>query len=122
MQEYKVTIDDNGTERWYNKRDKLHRDGDKPAIVYTIGTQCWYVNGKRHRDGDKPAVIYHNGDQCWYKNGKRHRKSGPAIIYATGMQSWYINGTWRPDPVKELTVADIESLLGYRIKVVKSKE
>jgi hypothetical protein len=97
MQEYKVTIDINGTERWHNKDGALHREDDKPAVIYTDGTQYWY------------------------KNGHPHRENGPAIMCANGDQYWYVNGIERPNPnkFKELTVAAIEALLGYRIKIVK---
>jgi len=54
---------------WY-KNGKLHRDGDKPAVVYAHGDQCWYKNGELHRDGDKPAIVYVNGFKAWYKNGR----------------------------------------------------
>jgi len=30
----------------------------------------WYKNGKLHRDNDKPAIIWNNGDMSWYINGK----------------------------------------------------
>jgi hypothetical protein len=120
MQEYKVIIYDSGTEFWYNKDNQPHRDNDKPAIIFANGTQYWYQNGKRHRDGG-PAIVYADGDQSWYKNGKLHRVSGPAITYADGAEEYWVNGKRRPNPkeFKELTVADIEKILGYRIKVVK---
>ena len=59
--------------------------------VYSNGTQCWYLNGKRHRE-DGPAIVFSDGSQFWYLNGKRHREDGPAIIYADGSQRWYLNG------------------------------
>ena len=101
MQEYTVTIDENGT-------------------------QHWYQNGQLHRV-DGPAVIYANSEQRWYQNDQLHRLDGPALIYATGEQHWYLEGVnvtqkqheLRTQPVKELTVAEIEALLGYAVKVVK---
>ena len=39
---------------------RLHRDGDKPAMIFTDGSKSWYKNGQRHREGDEPAVIYAN--------------------------------------------------------------
>jgi len=67
------------------------------------------------------------GDRYWYLNGKRHREDGPAIEYSNGRRWWYLNGIEYTEEdfikktakVKELTVAEIESLLGYQIKVVK---
>ena len=52
MQEYKVTVEENGTESWYQK-------------------------GKFHRDNG-PAVIHASGDEYWYQNGEYHREDGPA--------------------------------------------
>ena len=55
----KRTISSNKIE--YRKNGILHRDGDKPAVIYNDGTMFWYKEGKIHRDGDKPAVIYPDG-------------------------------------------------------------
>lgn len=60
--------DESENEFWY-KKGKIHRDGDKPAIVCRNGTKKWYINGDLHRDDNKPAVIYEDGNQCWYING-----------------------------------------------------
>ena len=68
-----------------------------------------------------------NGTRCWYLNGKLHRENGPAVEYASGTRFWYLNGekyteeefNKKTAKVKELTVAEIESLLGYPVKVVK---
>jgi uncharacterized membrane protein len=96
MQEYRVLVNYNGTERWYNKDNQRHRH-----------------NG--------PAIVYADGTQFWYKNGRFHRDDGPAIIYADGYKEYWIDGIYQPNSkeFKELTVADIEKILGYRIKVVK---
>ena len=37
------------------------------------GDLFWYQNDLRHRDGDKPAWIWSDGHLEWYKNGKMHR-------------------------------------------------
>jgi hypothetical protein len=57
----------------------------------------------------------------WYKNGKRHRQNGPAIIETNGAVQYWVDGKLQPKPndVKELTVAAIEQLLGYSVKIVK---
>ena len=86
----KPIIDSNGTKRWYN--NLLHRDNDKPAIIYPDSSQEWYINGKRHRDNDLPAVIHPDGIQIWHINGKCHRLYKPAMIFQDGSQYWYING------------------------------
>ena len=71
---------------WY-KNNKRHRDGDKPAVIWTDGDKEWYINGRRHRDGDKPAMVYRTGNS-WYKHGKVHRINAPAII-SDSYQCWY---------------------------------
>jgi hypothetical protein len=57
---------------WY-KHGQLHRDDDKPALIYPNGGKSWYQNALLHRDGDKPAVIYADGSKYWYQNGLRIR-------------------------------------------------
>lgn len=72
------------------------------------------------------VTVFENRTE-WRLDGKLHREDGPAVEYANGDQCWYINGQWmteeqhqeRTQSVKELTVADIEKLLGYSVKIVK---
>ena len=71
--------------------------------------------------------VYPNGSKFWFLNGKYHREDGPAIEYADGIKYWFLNGIKmteqehqrRTNPAKELTVAEIEALLGHKVKVVK---
>ena len=94
--------------------------------VFNNGNRYWYLNGNCHRE-DGPAVEYADGTRWWYLNGKRHRENGPAIEYSDGRRWWYLNGVEYTEEeflklttkAKELTVAEIESLLGYPVKVVK---
>jgi len=91
--------------------------------VYDNGTQEWWLNGNLHRE-DGPAVIYADGTQEWYLDDKRHREDGPAVIYADGGQAWWLNGKEVTEaavmqPTKELTVAEVERLLGYSVKIIK---
>ena len=65
--EPKMTVDDNGTQRW-RLNGKLHRT-DAPAAIWPDGVEFWYLNGERHRT-DGPAVIFPGGDQYWYLNGE----------------------------------------------------
>ena len=99
---------------------------DYKVKVYSDGSKFWFLNGKRHRE-DGPAVESATGNKEWYLNGKQHREDGPAVEYADGTKSWYLNGekyteeefNKKMNPVKELTVADLEKLLGYPVKIVK---
>ena len=99
--------------------------------VYTVtvdgcGSIRWYVEGKLHRE-DGPAYTAGWEDRkVWYQKGKIHRTDGPAIE-AGFDKYWFLNNRQvtedefnaRMNPVKELTVAEIEALLGYSVKVVK---
>jgi hypothetical protein len=69
--------------------------------------------------------VYPSGIKSWLINGKLHREDGPAIEWPDGVKEWYLNGKLlteqdfnaRMNP-KELTINQIEELLGYKIKVV----
>ena len=61
--------------RVWTKDGEIHRDGDKPAMVYTNGSKHWYKHGKLHRDGDKPAIVHDKDfpeDNEYWKNGKQY--------------------------------------------------
>ena len=145
---YEVAVTNNGSIFWYNEKNQLHRE-DGPAIEYSHGEKVWYRNGKLHReDGpaieningykswyqngkfhreDGPAVEYADGSKAWYLNGQCHRLDGPAVEGASEYKFWYLNGiemteeehTRATSLVKEMSVAEIEKLLGYRVKIIK---
>ena len=122
---YKVIVDDYGDIRWYNEKGQLHRE-DGPAYVYAHGTKYWYQNGQIHRE-DGPAIEWTDGDKEWFLNNKLHREDGPAIECPNGRKFWYLNGNRISEedhalamsPIKELSVAEIEKILGYRVKIIK---
>ena len=124
MIEYTVKVNRYGDRFWY-LNGKSHRE-DGPSVEYADGDRFWYLNGKCHRI-DGPAVEYTDGSRQWYLNGKCHREDGPAIECAHGTRRWYLDGVKYTEEefnkktakVKELTVAEIEALLGYQVKVVK---
>ena len=101
MQVYKVTVDNNGIVSWYNERDELHREGGLPAVEGSDGYKAYYEHGKRHRL-DGPAVEYHNGRKEYWIDGERLTKE-----------------EFDDRNKKELTVKQIEDILGYSIKIVK---
>ena len=123
---YKVEVYPCGTQYWY-LNGQLHRE-DGPAVIYADGTQYWWLNGQLHRE-DGPAIIYADGTQEWCLNDQLHREDGPAIVYGDGSGLWYLYGDniteqehrqrTITNPVKELSVAEIEELLGYKVKIVK---
>ena len=94
--------------------------------VYSSGNKFWFLNGDWHRE-DGPAVEWADNSKQWFLNGKCHREDGPAIELADGGKFWYLNGKEyteqeylaKTSSPKELTVTEIEKLLGYSVKVVK---
>ena len=99
-------------------KDGLHVDAS--------GTREWYLNDKLHRT-DGPAIQWPSGDKSWWLNGLLHRTDGAAIELVNGIKKWYLDGeqlteqqhAHRVNPVQEMTVADIETALGKRIKIIK---
>ena len=73
---YYVTVDYEGTTRWYKD------------------TKCTF----RHRENG-PAIEYADGTKFWYQNGQKHRTDGPANEWSDGSMEWFING-------EELTEAE----------------
>lgn len=120
---YQVTVDQYHTA--WKLNDKLHRE-DGPAVEHANGDKFWYLNGKAHRV-DGPAVEHANGDKFWKLNDKLHRVDGPAVEYANGCKYWYLNDELMTEeehraqtqPVVELTMAEIERLIGKRVKIIK---
>ena len=93
------------------------------------GTTWWHKDAKckiLHRENG-PAVECTNGHKEWHQNGQRHRTDGPAVEWYDGTKEWFINGEELSEakflaatqPVIEMTVADVEKLLGKRVKIVK---
>lgn len=74
--------------KWFYE-GKLHREGDKPAIIYKNGTQEWYIKGLLHRENDKPAIIRNNGFEEWYLNGARHRSFGKPAIKSSNFLDYF---------------------------------
>ena len=97
----------------YYKRNKIHRDEDKPSIIAPDGTKEWYKNDIIHRDGDKPAIVVTDENdeielEEWYKDGKLHRDDDkPASIKTINewnghikLERWYKKGTLHRDDNK----------------------
>ncbi len=125
MIKYSVHVHANGDKSWY-LNGKYHRE-DGPAIEHADGYKEWYLNDQRHRE-DGPAIERADGYKEWYLNGKRHCEDGPAIERANGNKEWYLNGkeltekdhkTRTSPKAIELTVMEIEKILGHPVKIVK---
>jgi len=68
--------------------------GDTYKVDYKhFGEIRWelFKTGRLHREGDKPALIYPNGEMRWYHNGFLHRINGPAIILGNGTKQYWIS-------------------------------
>jgi hypothetical protein len=125
MQEYTVRIDSYGNRGWYKPGTWSFHRLDGPAIEWADGTRGWYRDGKRHRL-DGPAIEWASGSREWHVNDKRHRLDGPAIEWASGSREWWIEGVElteqeflaRTQPAQEITIAEIEKLIGHRVKII----
>jgi hypothetical protein len=118
---YEVEVNERGT-FWY-LNGKRHRE-DGPACEYASGSKYWCLNDKLHREND-PAIEHSDGTKYWYLNGKYHRENGPAIERSDGDKYWYLNGEYLSEEefnkrtkVIEMTVEEVEKLLGHRVKIV----
>jgi hypothetical protein len=121
MIKYEVVVYECGTRHWY-LNGKRHREYG-PALECANGVRSWWLNGKRHRE-DGPAIEWDDGRREWWLNGRLHREDGPAIEWNYGYRYWYLNGEEVTEqevmnPAKELTVTEIEKLLGHKVKIVK---
>jgi hypothetical protein len=59
----------NGSDKFWYKDDKLHRE-DGPAVEFaTTGCNKW-----------------------WYQHGKIHREDGPAVECSDGTKYWWYHG------------------------------
>ena len=99
---YKVIINDFGSIFWYDEKEQFHCEHG-PAVEWVDGTKWWYLNGERHRE-DGPAIEYPDGSVEYYLNGEELTEEE----YARAMS-----------PVKELSVSEIEKILGYSVKIIK---
>jgi hypothetical protein len=121
--EYTVKVFSNGSREWYLNGNRHRADG--PAVECVNGSKEWWLNGNRHRE-DGPAVKLADGGKAWYLNGKLHRADGPAVKYTDGSKSWYLEGKKLTEteflaltqPVKQLTVSEVESMLGFKVEIV----
>jgi len=129
-----------GIRQWYHRgRPTIHPHtplGAKPMLTYQVevveesththASETWLINGQRHREGDLPAQTC-NGDKYWYKLGKLHRTQGPAVEDTDGGREWWLDGkkctkaghAAALNQTTDMTIAEIEKKLGYKIKVIK---
>lgn len=58
----KVVLSD-GTVKYYNAYNQLHRDNDQPAIEHANGTREWYQNGQLYRENNLPTIVWNNENE-----------------------------------------------------------
>lgn len=76
----------------------------------------------------KYEVTVSNGTLRWTLDGNLHREDGPAVEHADGRKTFYLDGhrlsqeqhAFLTRPIKELTTAEIEFVVGHRV-IVKEK-
>ena len=113
-----------GDKFWWQNGRRHRTDG--PAIEWCNSTKEWHQTGQLHRT-DGPAIEWASGIKSWYQNDQRHRIDGPAIECTNGRKLWFIDGNRLTEaeflaatqPVVEMTVTDIEKLVGKRVKIIK---
>ena len=128
MRKQYIEIDESGDKFYYSDKEMtvLHRE-DGPAIEWAIGSNVWYINGKRHRE-DGPAVEAASGYKIWLINGNKHREDGPAYEDASGYKEWWINGAelteegFNDRNNVEFTLDEIAEKLGVSVDRLKIKK
>ena len=104
IKKYHITVDECGTTRWYKDAEHSIRHGENgPAVECADGTRRWYQEGVLHRT-DGPAIERNDGSMEWYINDEELTET--EFLAAT-------------QPAVEMTVADVEKLLGKRVKIIK---
>ena len=96
------------------------------VTVFDGGGKYWRLNDVLHRE-DGPAIEYFSGGKMWYLNGELHREDGPAIDLSNGTKEWHLNGeeyteeefNRKMSSTVEMTMSEIEELVGKKVKVVK---
>lgn len=101
---------------WY-RHGLLHRDNDKPAVVWNNGPKEWFHNGSTRCNEDQPAVIFSDGMREWYKHGARHRdRDLPAIIYADGSTAYYKHGLLHRDGGRPAVIQLHDNAIEYWVQ------
>ena len=62
-------IDKFGDKRLFDENGCLHSFDDKPSLKFSNGIVAWHKHGKLHRENQRPAVIYPSGDYSIYEDG-----------------------------------------------------
>ncbi len=57
----------------------------------TDSSFAFITNKQVHRDDDRPAIIFTDGCKEWLKEGKCHRETGPASIFANGTERYFLD-------------------------------
>ena len=96
--------------------------------VYNHVTEVWYKGHLHCEHG--PAIRYSNGSIEYCINGKLHNTTGPALAHIDGREEYWIKGVKytkeefleKTNPVKEVTIEELEAHYGCKVKIVKENE
>lgn len=105
MEEYNVIVDENGTIRWYQNGLLSRKDG--PAIEYKVGSTFWFHEGKLHKTDGPAVVCYDNGNVIWVE------------YWIDGVEYTKEKFQQKISPVKDLTIQQINDILGYKVNIVE---
>lgn len=81
--------DKNGSLYMYKDRARFYYQDARLTMIR------YYRKGLLHRNSDKPAVVFRHGEfleQEYFKSGKAHRMDGPAFLSSHSADSWYYDG------------------------------
>lgn len=97
----------------YHRESKDEQGNELPAVV-NRAKNCleWWVRGLLHRDNDKPAIIYKNGEKRWYTNGKLHRANNKPAVYIPHQIQFWENGV-RLNHVNKPSYLDLQEEQEY---------
>lgn len=54
----------------YKLNKKLHREIDKPSVIFKDGTKMWYLHGEIHRQSEEQPAYESESIKAWYNRGK----------------------------------------------------
>ena len=80
---------------------------EKDNVIYYEDSGGSWSKWKYNEKGNE--IYFENSDGCWSKS--KHNEKGKAIYYENS------KGKIIDERVKELTIEEIEKLLGYKIKI-----
>ncbi len=92
--EYPAVVTRMGTKIWYSM-NRIHREGDSPAVEMADGTKMWVTKGfmcRRSKNGESQPAVTIPGKGCLYfKNGLLHNQRGHSVSIPNHY-AWHVDG------------------------------